>query len=569
MIDLRFSTLKEYMDLQLWLESLKDRKQVSAWGDAMRDLVRDDLFYLVAFVMSDGAVINRDTGRPLYLDQFYVDYCRDVEFQFENGGGLDMSARGIGKSTVRTKGLNIQRMLKYPNSNGAIFSFLRKAAKKHYQSIKEELEQNSLLKTIFDDELYWDPIAEARNGKLIWSRDEGLRMKSHNRKDFSLEFFAYFDGQPTGSRVDHASLDDVEDHKAIGTEDMLDKLHRGLDATWPLMQGGMEIMMLTNTAYSDGGLVMRYKRMLEDQGKKDHIRQFSAERLDIPGDGPLGGTPQYPYTAEGLQRMYDEMNDKTEYAVQMCGDFTAGEDRTLNVQWLNWYDKRCEDWAKGKLTYICIDPSRGVKDPMAIWVWATGSDKKYHWVNASLKRLDVALPEFMDEIINMISWCEGCSQRLVEIRVEQFGQSTFAEMIKNSLHDRGLFVPVVPCNYNVRTRKFDTGKRDREFEYWAGPTANGHVVFPRPVRDGGPGMVRPDEKGRMRDLVEYFIDNEFKKFPKPVTDNLLDAGSLLFEPPSKLEREIQFPSASYREKRRARSGSSRLKGFGTSWMSMG
>lgn len=563
-----FNTIEEYAELRKWLQSLKDRKKLSDWGDAMRWYIENDLFFLVSEVMRDGQSINLETGNRFYWDQFFVDWCRQVEYQISKGGGFDGSARGVGKSTIRTKGGNIQRLLKYPSSTGCIFSYQRRSSKKHFRSVKEELEENRILKTLFDDRLYWDPKAEARNGNIIWNNDDGLRMKGSTRKDMNLEYNAFFDGTPTGGRYDWMDFDDIEDHKAISSSDMLDKLHNTYDATVVLATPVVlnpPVVMFTNTFYSELGLANRVAKQF---AAMDPLlaRAIPGEDLSKPGNGPMGGTPVYPFTAQRLHWWHNQMRDHREYAIQICCSFLAGEHRTFQKDWFNYLPTEPEKWASGKNIYICVDPSKGVTDPMVIWVWALGADKKFAWVDASMKKLDPALPEFCEEIYMMLCKWQALGRRVVEIRVENFGQSTYDSMIEKYLRDRGNYTDVVPCHDNFRSGKFSSGKRDREFERWASPASEGRVLIPKPLSLGGTGLVRPDETRRnLRCLVDYFLDNEWAKFPKPLTDNMLDAGSLIWENEKRIGRVLQFPPSAYK----AAAAERRSRGRRESAMSMG
>lgn len=552
----RFETLAEYEGLKQWLDSLKTAKRMSEWGDAVRYLIENDLFYLLTEVLSDGRVMHSDYDNQRFLwHQTYVDMCRNVERQIAVGGGLDQSARGAAKSTVRTKAANIQRMIKYPNSTGCIFSFQRKQSRKHFLSIKEELETNEILRTVCDDVLYWDPRSDAKNGLTTWSKDEGIRVKRTGGvvyKEQSLEYNAFFDGTPVGGRYDWLDFDDIEDDRAVSGEEMREKLHQTYEATlFVLTAREMKppVVMVTNTVYADNGLVERVKKQIYDEhgeGETFRIRMHAGENLDIPGNGPLGGTPQYPFTLSTLQGWYKKLDTAETYGTQICCSIRAGAGRKFQRDWLHEYPEPPERVGRNCNVYLCIDPSRGVKDPTVIWVWGLGPDRKFRWLDVSVKWLDPALPEFGEEVLRMIARWQQLGKRVVEIRIEQFGQATFAELIDKYLRDNGYSITIVACADNMRTGKFDSGKRDREFERWAFPAKSGEVMIPLSKRNGGQGLIR-DMKGKNIDMVDYFIEQEWLKFPKPLTDNMLDAGSLIWEPEEKIGRTLSFAPRTLRQ----------------------
>ena len=167
------TTLAEYAELRQWLDSLRESGQIEKWGEAMRWYALNDLFFFVNEVMSDGRHMHSEYDHPFYWHERYVQYCRDVEWQAENGGGIDASGRGSGKSTVRTKAFSIQQMLKHPDIAICIFSFTKDAAKRHFVNIMDELQKNKLLYALFPDVLYEDPQEAAINSETTWSKTDG------------------------------------------------------------------------------------------------------------------------------------------------------------------------------------------------------------------------------------------------------------------------------------------------------------------------------------------------------------------------------------------------------------
>lgn len=538
-------TIAGYAELRKWLIAVKKRS-VSDWADAVRWYGANDLFYLLNDVLSMGRT--KDMLRPgelLFFKQFYLDWCKDVEWQIAHGGGVDASCRRTGKSTIRTIASNIQRMIAHPESAACLFSYQRRGAKKHIRMIKQEIDSNEFLRTMWDDVFYWDGMQAARQGDTIWSMDDGLCVKRKNvRKELSMEFNAFFDGTPTGGGYDRLDFDDVEDDKSLGTEEMLEKLHDSYDQAIQLLTPSVfqvPVLMMTNTFYSESGLVKRTYDRYERLDKR-RVRKVPGEDLETPGDGPMGGTAVHPLTTERLQQLYEETRDKRTYAIQICCSFIAGEDRRLQKDWLIRYDEKPELAGRGRNIYVCIDPSRGVHDPTVIWVWGLGYDRKAMWLDVTVKKLDPGLPEFVDEIFMQCAKWGAIGKRLVEVRVENFGQAFYHNIIAKGLQDRGMYVRVIPCADNVRTKKFASGKRDREWERWATPAKLGNILIPKPIDEGGQGLWRANEKGVQQDYVGYFLHREYGDFPKCVTDNMLDAGSLLWEPEDRVGTPLQYPT---------------------------
>lgn len=520
------------------------------WKQVMRHYSLKDLFFLLNFVGSDGKTIHSHYGTPFYFHDFYLDFCKKVQGYIDNlQSSEDGSARRGGKSTVRTKWASIQLALRHPDISIAIFSVQKQLAKKHVSVIKEELQSNALLKVLFDDRLYDDPQIAAKNGETIWSLTEGLRIKrTRVRSTQTIEHGAFFGGGPTGSGYDVIHFDDCENESVVSTQDMLTKLHEAYSSAVNLATPAVlprPVFFMTNTFYHPEGVA--YQKYKEYKGIDETlVRIRPGEDLSVPGDCPLGGTAVYPFTKEILEMKFKESN-KDNYAIQYCCDFRVGHDRSFKRDWVQFYDLDAKDMMKGKNSYVCIDASRGVYDPMGIWVWSVGQDRKLYWTGGRRKKLDPASPAFYDEIFNICQFTGNFSDRLVQIRVEQMHQQTWAELISSEMNNRGVYVQIVPCRGKLESgvmRKFATTKLDREWQRWAPALQRGDIVFPRPVSLGGRGLMTQDENGKPFDLVDYFLSYELDLFPRAPHDDLLDAGALIWDPDG---NPIEYPSVGYKK----------------------
>jgi hypothetical protein len=546
----KFATVEEYLELQRYIDGLA-ASSPSLWGDTVRWYVEEDLFYLLNFVLTKGSETNSQTGERLFLHPFYLEACRTTEWQIANGGGVDKSGRRKGKSTYRTYAATIQRLAKHPNSSGAIVSYERRAARRHARPIVTELETNLVLRTVCDDVFWWDPRQAARDGQTVWSMEEGWSVRrAITRNTQSLEINAFLHGTPTGGGYDQIDFDDIEDYDAVGTPEKLQDLHHHFDAWIHLATPTVfkrPVLMMTNNEYHDSGIVARRCReALRMEPADDPRRVFESpgEDLQTPGGGPLGGTAVYPYTEGLLWEKWEATEDKTVYAAQIACSHRAADSRQLDPKWFGFYEQPPYTWATGKFGYILIDPSRGVKDPTWIWGVVAGWDKTISIVEASMKWLDPALPEFDEEVWRVTAIMLGVCRRVVQIRVEDVGSGPlYATQITKFLRLMNCHIQVVSCRtINSYAGKFsfsgtNAGKRDKEFERLAGPMKRGEILLPRPKyycaalqMEGGHGLVRTDNRGKTRDLVQYFLDQEVAKFPKPFSDHALDSLALGFEP---------------------------------------
>lgn len=560
-------TLSEYTECARWLQSLLDRNMMSAWEEAMRYLALNDIFFFINFVSTDRTIKHSRYGTPFYFHQIYLDQCKRLQWAMDNFvSTFDGSARKGGKSTVRTKNCTIQLALKYPDSSTCIFSVEKQYAARHFGVIMEEFEQNKLLKVLFSDRLFDDPRTAAKNGETVWSTTHGLRLKrSRVRNNNTIEYNAFFDGGPTGSGYDFIHFDDCENNKAVSTQDNLNKLHDSFDSACNLVLPSAvptPIIFITNTFYHPEGIA---KKKYDEYKKEDpkRVRLVPAEDRRTQGNCPGGGVAVYPFDEERLWQLFNEKKDKDDYAIQSLCDFTSGQDRSLSRGWLQFYEEEPEKVMKGKNSVVCIDASRGIYDPMAGFVWSAGHDKKLYWTGGFRKKLDPASPEFYDEIFALCSKVSNLSDRLVEIRVEQISNQTWADLIRSELQRRGMYTPVIPCKGKIskdRIRKFQTAKLERQWQRWSPALQRGDVVFPKPSSMHGRGLMVKNEEGNLFDLVDYFLDFEFDLFPRAPNDDVMDAGALIWEP----EMDIEYPPPMEVRMRRMQ----RFKGSKT-WMSAG
>jgi hypothetical protein len=564
------NTLEEYSANWEWIKNERARS-ASAWEEAMRWFCLEDLFFLINYVLSTSRVIHSETKEPFFFHDSFLEMCKlNQRYINRCESSFDGSARRGGKSTVRTFAGAIQIGMKYPESSQCIFSVERKLARKHLRVIKEELETNKLLRVLFSDRLWDDPIEATKTGECVWSLEDGLRLKRDRvRNTQTFEQQGYMRGAPTGAGYDVLHFDDAENESVTATPELLDTLHESFASAVNLATPAVlpkPIIFVTNTLYHSSGVAnLVYQKYKEDD--PDRVRMVPGEDLSVPGDGPLGGTPIYPYTLDICRQKFDEMTlrsgGKDEYAKQICCSFLAGQDRTFSRDLLNWYTDDVKKVCKNKNIYVCIDASKGIIDPMGIWVWAAGSDKRLYWVGGLRRYLDPAKSEFHDEIFNLVSKFANISERVVEIRVEQMYSQTWAEMIASNLRGNGVYIPVVPCRGKVKkTGRFQSAKQEREWAAWAPALQKGEVLFPKMLKDGGWGIKYKTDKGSTEDLVEYFLDHEFDTFPRSAHDDLLDAGALIWDTEVNEERPIQWPSMGY-----SRSGVVGRKWSKATWMS--
>ena len=513
------STIAGYEELDLVLRELQ-AQEPEDWWHVSRWYIAHDLFYLTTRVSMLRGLINPISNLPLFERQWTLDRDRELE---DDPARPMMMGRGMGKTSKRNM-QNIQRVLKWPDIAICLFSFQRAAAIKRLASTRVELE-NPLLVGFFPEVLFETP-KDPDHGSDSWSLTSGLNVRREtSRPEHTFEAHALrLHTLPTGSHYNVLDTDDAEDDKVVGSPGQIADLKLAYAQAMHLWSPPVE-RPFTGTPYHQAGLVME---RIKKAGDRAMI--YPGEDLETPGDGPLGGKPVY-FTAEELQALFDEINDPDSYAMQVCLSTSKGAGRQFSrTQW-QIYDEDPLEFARRCFVYIMLDPTRGLGDPAAHWVWGTTQDRKFAWLDASMKVL--APGEQLAETWRLFSKWNQVSLGVRHIRIEEAGQANFAEPTREYLRRHGVHTEVFRCPVPP------TNKTQREWTAWHPLAEERRLLMPRSIW----GV---DEKEKPLDLVEYFMAFEWEEFPRPSTDNMLDAGALISYPASKLGpgAELMFPNRS-------------------------
>lgn len=536
-------TLAEYRELWAVIERLRQRKEFEAWKAAMRMWGSADSFFRLIFIDSAGqAAWNRWRHERHFWTTAHLECCREVQFSTEPW--VLIAYRGMGKSTIVTKNDNIGQKLSscrsgdisWGNADHAsvIFSASRQYATKHLRAISDELRGNDLYKTLWDDRFWQDIDDDSQN----WSLTTGLTIKrSSSRPEASFSAEAFVGRLPVGSHPDTKYYDDIEEETAVSSEEAMSNIEEKFVSSKNLRSSAASLDRHLGTYYHPNGMMMKLQR------------EFGYRRLLFQGEdlsrrppkevaGPLGGAPVNGMTRDEL---FDRINEKggikrakarRDHAMQIGCDPLAGEDGRFESSAISYYDDEPVALAREErmAVVICMDPSMGKEDPTWIWVWGLTRSRRLYWLDSERRR--------MAPRARTRAMFEVCARwRLIadvaELRIEQYGQSEAATSQESYHKEVGLDIPIrVSCDSQH-------GKEERIYSRWEPLASDGRLYFPRSMR-------RVDEDGELVDLVSYFITNEWSLFPKPMTDDGLDAGGLIADEkagkipwPSGLRREEQ------------------------------
>src|SRR5712671_6796220 len=217
MVPDRSSTIAGYLRLH-------ERAAGQPWErEALRNLARNDLFYLLVYVLW-----RKDVNRDWLFER-----CREVER--ESDGFLDLWAREHYKSTLITFGLTIRDILRNPEITVGIFSYSRPIAKAFLRQIKREFEVNEKLRALFPDIIWPLPHKDAPK----WSEDDGIIVKRDgNPKESTVEAWGLVDGQPTSKHFKLMVYDDVVTQDSVTTPEMIRKVTGAWEASRNLTTEG-------------------------------------------------------------------------------------------------------------------------------------------------------------------------------------------------------------------------------------------------------------------------------------------------------------------------------------------
>lgn len=534
------------MDLQAWIAGLHSTDP-DGWLEAQRWYAKNDLFYLLNFILLDGRMLHSQEdqypGKPYHFDDYFLQCCRTTEFHARSGTGVDASARGSAKSQIRTKALAIQLILNEPNICIMIFSVQKQLAKRHLKKIKDELQQNELLKELFPEILWANPKDETLRAAISWSLDDGICVKRQlPRGNNTVEVHDIFGGGPVGSRPDVIIADDVENSSVVNTSDAIAKLKSAFSECVSLLSAVVvtkPILIMSNTRFHPSGLVQsRIDRLQAEDPRL--VRMIPAEDTTVDGDCPGGGTAIYPFTSDYLWWKYNEMEVKREYGLQFVMKYDSFNDTVLNESKIQFYDGDPMVIGKECAIYMCIDASMGVKDPTCIWVWGIDKNGWKWWLDCVTRKMDPSKQEFHDEVYKMLIKWQTYGQRFIQIRVDAFGNQPWPELIAAELRRRGVYAHIVHCTaVGTHSTLFGKGKVDRIYQRWSPMIERQEVRFPLPASKGGKGLLSRNSDGAVTDMVEWFLTSELRQFPGMRHDDMLDAGALLYDEKANKEYPLE------------------------------
>lgn len=499
----REESLAFYKSAILDCGTQKEANEVERW------LARNDLFYLL-IVLLEREDMNRD---------WIFARCREVEKNSD--GYLDLWPREHYKSSVITFGLTIRDILRNPEITVGIFSFNRPTAKAFLRVIKREFESNERLKELFSDILWDQPQREAPT----WSEDNGIIVKRQgNPKEGTIEAWGLVDGQPTSKHFGLMVYDDVVTADSVTNPDMIDKVTRAWETSRNLTtENGITRYIGTRWHHAD-----TYRQII-DRGAAIERRHT------VTVDGTVEGEPVL-WTRERVAEKRREQGPYV-FASQMLLDPSADRTHGFKEDWVHYYISGRDTTYTGYNKYLLVDPASEKKkasDYTSMVVIGLGSDENYYLLDAIRDRLN--LKERGDAVFAMHRrW------KPKAVGYEKYGMMADVEYIKDRQREE---------NYRFEIRELGggMGKLDR-IRRLIPIFESGRFLLPE-------SLIKVDYEGKHRDLVQIFLNDEYRPFPVALHDDMFDAISRLCDAEMSLiwPKAVEKPDERYTRRSNRRGG---------------
>jgi phage terminase large subunit-like protein len=444
----------------------------------LRGLCQVDLFFLLIHGLR-----RIDADRDWLFER-----CREV--QKDPNNRLDLWSREHYKSTIITFGLTIQDVLNDPDITVGIFSHTRPIAKGFLRQIKREFESNDFLKQLFPDVLWANPQTEAPK----WSEDEGLIVKRKgNPKEGTVEAWGLVDGQPTSKHYKLMVYDDTVTRESVTTPDMIAKVTEAWELSRNLgSEGGHSRYIGTRYHFND-----TYKTIM-DRGVSPRIYPATI-------DGTIEGEPVL-LTRERLETKRREMGPYT-FACQMMQNPMADETQGFKPHWLRHYENVTRQGMNVCILVDAASEKKKTSDYTSMWVIGLNTDGNLYALDMVRDRFN--LKQRADTLFALHrKWKPN------EVGYEKYGMMADVEFMYSEMERR---------NYRFQIHELGgpMPKNDR-IKRLMPYFEQGKVWLPQV-------MMRTDYQGRTHDLVQAFIEEEYKAFPVGLHDDMLDSLARMFD----------------------------------------
>jgi predicted phage terminase large subunit-like protein len=400
---------------------------------------------------------------------------------------LDLWAREHGKSSIITFGKTIQDILIDPEITVGFFSHTRPIAKAFLGQIKREFESNERLKGLFPDVLYANPQKESPK----WNLDDGIIVKRKgNPKESTIEAWGLVDGQPTSKHYKLMVYDDVVTRESVTTPDMIAKVTEAWELSLSLSSEGGKVRYAgTRYHFND-----TYSEIMRRGAAKPRI--YPATDDGTPGGNPVLLSPAY----------LDEkrMQGPFVFASQQLLNPVADEAQGFKTIWLEGQTFVVRGNGSEFNKYIVVDPANSKKrssDYTAIFVIGLGADENYYILDMVRDRMNLT------ERANLLFKLHKKWKPQV-VGYERYGMQSDIQHLQDRMQRENY-------RFHIAELGGSLSKVDRIRKLI--PLFQNRRIFLPEV------MLKTNYEGKTVDLVNAFIEEEYKAFPVGLHDDMLDA----------------------------------------------
>lgn len=508
-----------------WLHQSSFEEAVGVYCDFLNDskttdddialLASQDRFFLLRYILN-----RKDVENPWLYDR-----CREVEA--ESDGCLDLWARGHYKSTIITYAGSIQEIINDPEITIGIFSHNRAIAKSFLIQIKQECETNLYLQRLYPH-IFWD---RPKRDAPIWSLDYGIVLKrASNPKEATVEAWGLVDSQPTAKHFMLMIYDDVVTQGSVYTPGMIIKTTE----SWELSRHLSSVDSLDNrrtwyigTRYS---FADTYRVMLD--------REVAKPRLHPATDNGLpDGKPIFLSEADWEKKKRE--NSPYTLACQMLLNPIAGSEQELKPEWIRRYEVRPETLNIA----ILVDPANSQKKSSSNTAMAVlGIDSAYnkYLLDGACHKMNLAKRWEMLKYLRH-KWIRQPGVQAVMVGYEKYGMQADIDHFKQMMEIEKLSFPIEEVSWTRRVgeqakddriRRLIPDHRNWQFFYpYEGDetSAQAQAVARKKGYLVAKPIKRKNQDGKIYNLVEWFIQNEYLFFPATNDKDFLDAMSRVYD----------------------------------------
>lgn len=460
--------------------------------------------------------------------------CREVEA--DPDGYLDLWAREHYKSTIITFAGIIQELTIDPEITIGIFSHTKPVARKFLLQIKQELEANRELQSIYPDVFYADPANESSK----WSEEKGIVVRRRsNPKEASVEAHGLVDGQPTGAHFQLRVYDDVVTRESVSTPEQVKKTTDAWELSDNLGARGPDGRMRSwhvGTRYS---FADTYADIIEKKALK--VRVYPAT-----DNGLATGTPVF-LTLEAWADKKLKQGAAT-IACQQLMNPAAGNEAMFNREWLKFIDIRPATLN----VYIMVDPASSKKkgsDNTAMAVIGIDAGNNKYLLDGY--RHKMGLKERWEAMAGLRRvWMAQPGVQMVKVGYEKYGMQSDLEYFEEKMEATRDAFPIEELNWthdgaqakDDRVQRLQPDFKSGKFYLAmlcerrndAGDLVTFETANQRKVRESGAGfrvfspVRRRDHENNVYSLNKGFLD-EYLTYPFSAKKDMIDAVSRLYD----------------------------------------